>query len=51
MGKKIENYVLDAIVGEGEFGKVYKAVNEKTGQVVAIKIIKVEKFKLSPKLE
>ncbi len=51
MGKKIENYVLDVIIGEGEFGKVYKAVNEKSGQVVAIKIIKVEKFKLSPKLE
>jgi len=27
MGKKIENYVLDNIIGEGEFGKVYKAVN------------------------
>lgn len=51
MGKKIENYVLDNIIGEGEFGKVYKAVNEKNGQTVAIKIIKVEKFKLSPKLE
>jgi serine/threonine-protein kinase ULK/ATG1 len=51
MGKKIENYVLDIIVGEGEFGRVYKAVNEKTNQTVAIKIIKVEKFKMSPKLE
>jgi serine/threonine protein kinase len=50
MGKKIENYVLDNIIGEGEFGKVYKAVNEKTSQTVAIKIIKIEKFKMSPKL-
>jgi serine/threonine protein kinase len=41
MGKKIENYVLDNMIGEGEFGKVYKAVNEKTNQTVAIKIIRV----------
>lgn len=50
MGKKIENYVLETVVGEGEFGKVYKALNEKTGQLVAVKIIKIEKFKMSPKL-
>jgi serine/threonine-protein kinase ULK/ATG1 len=30
---------------------VYKAVNDKTNQVVAIKIIRIEKFKMSPKLE
>ncbi len=41
MGKKIENYVLDSIIGEGEFGKVYRALNEKTNQLVAIKIIKI----------
>ena len=41
MGKKIENYVLDTVIGEGEFGKVYRAINEKTGQTVAVKIIKI----------
>ncbi len=51
MGKKIENYCLENSVGEGEFGKVYRAVNEKTDQVVAIKVIRIEKFKMSPKLE
>lgn len=51
MGKKIENYCLEQVIGEGEFGKVYRAVNEKTDQVVAIKVIRIEKFKMSPKLE
>lgn len=51
MGKKIENYCLENSVGEGEFGKVYRAVNEKTEQVVAVKVIRIEKFKMSPKLE
>ena len=50
MGKKIENYCLESQIGEGEFGKVYRAVNEKNDQVVAIKVIKIEKFKMSPKL-
>lgn len=39
------------VIGEGEFGKVYKAINEKTEQTVAIKVIKIEKYKLSPRLE
>jgi serine/threonine protein kinase len=29
------------VIGEGEFGKVYKAINEKTEQLVAIKVIKI----------
>lgn len=51
MGKKIENYCLQTVIGEGEFGKVYKAINEKTEQLVAIKVIKIQKYKLSPRLE
>ena len=50
MGKKIENYCLETVIGEGEFGKVYKAINEKTDQTVAIKVIKIEKYKVSPRL-
>lgn len=41
MGKKIENYILENPIGEGEFGKVYRATNERNGQTVAIKIIRV----------
>ena len=41
MGKKIENYILETAVGAGEFGKVYKAYNEKTNQTVAIKVIQI----------
>ena len=41
MGKKIENYCLENVIGEGQFGKVYKAINEKTEQTVAIKVIKI----------
>lgn len=51
MGKKIENYCLEQVIGEGEFGKVYKATNERTDQTVAIKVIKIEKYKMSPRLE
>lgn len=51
MVKKIENYYLEEVVGEGEYGKVYKATNERTNELVAIKVIKIEKFKMSPKLE
>ncbi len=51
MGKKIENYCLEAAIGEGEFGRVYRATNEKTQQVVAIKVIRIEKYKMSPRLE
>lgn len=41
MGKKIENYILETAVGSGEFGKVFKAYNEKTNQTVAIKVIQI----------
>ena len=51
MGKKIENYCLEMVIGEGEFGKVYKAKNQKTEQTVAIKVIKIEKYKISPRFE
>lgn len=38
--KKIENYILEKKIGEGQFGDVYKAYNQITGQIVAIKTIK-----------
>lgn len=45
MGKIIENYSLQYELGSGVYSKVYKAINLKTKQDVAIKMVKAEKFK------
>ena len=47
----VENYSLDEVAGQGQYGKVYKAKNVKTGRIVAIKVVKISKFKENPKLE
>ena len=36
----IENYELQSLIGEGNFGQVYQAKNKKTGALVAIKLEK-----------
>ena len=36
----MENYVDLKAIGEGSFGKVFRARRKNTGQVVAIKFIK-----------
>ena len=51
MGKIIQNYSLQALIGQGIYGKVYRGINLKTKEEVAIKVIKAEKFKEIPKLE
>ena len=51
MGKIIENYSLQELLGQGVYGKVYKGINLKTKQEVAIKVIKADKFTEIPKLE
>lgn len=51
MSKIVENYVLQESVGSGQYGKVYKAKNTKTDEVVAVKVIKLSKFSEVPKLE
>lgn len=43
--KKIEDYVLENKIGEGQFGTVYKAKNIKTGNYFAIKVISKSLFK------
>jgi len=45
MGKIIENYSIQEHLGEGVYGKVYKASHLKTKQEVAIKVIHADKFK------
>mmetsp|Transcript_24058 Transcript_24058/g.21076 ORF Transcript_24058/g.21076 Transcript_24058/m.21076 type:complete len:308 (-) Transcript_24058:978-1901(-) len=51
MQKVVENYILYESVGAGQYGKVYRAKNQKTNETVAIKVIPLEKFNQVPKLE
>ena len=37
----VENYSLEEPIGEGSYGKVYKAINIKTNKLVAIKVVKI----------
>ncbi len=50
MGKIIDNYSLQLELGSGIYSTVYKAINLKTNEVVAIKMIKTIKFRELPKL-
>ena len=47
----IENYSLQNEIGRGAYSTVYRAINIKTKQEVAIKMVKAEKFKQFQKLE
>lgn len=38
--KVFENYSLLEVVGQGQYGKVYKAFDIKNNQLVAVKIVK-----------
>ncbi|KAI1075728.1 kinase-like protein [Whalleya microplaca] len=50
-GKPAPNYKLTELIGKGSFGRVYKATDLKTANVVAVKIIDVdESDTLNPKL-
>jgi len=51
MQKVVENYLLYETIGAGQYGKVYRAKNQKNGETVAIKVIPLEKFNNVPKLE
>lgn len=51
MNKFIDNYCLNEVLGVGQYGKVYKALNIKTNQLYAVKIVKKQKFDEFDKLE
>eukprot|EP01017_Pseudomicrothorax_dubius_P031602 TRINITY_DN4053_c0_g2_i2.p1 TRINITY_DN4053_c0_g2~~TRINITY_DN4053_c0_g2_i2.p1 ORF type:complete len:569 (-),score=150.51 TRINITY_DN4053_c0_g2_i2:40-1746(-) len=51
MTKVVENYVLLEVIGSGQFGDVYKGKHITTDEVVAIKVLKLEKFSHTPKLQ
>lgn len=48
--KLIENYALCETLGEGSFGKVYKALQTDTDLEFAVKVIPLQKFKENSKL-
>ncbi|KAG5953212.1 hypothetical protein E4U53_006339 [Claviceps sorghi] len=41
-GQEIPRYQLSELIGKGNFGRVYKATSQTTGQLVAVKIIDIE---------
>lgn len=45
MPKVIDKYVLEEVIGKGQFGEVYKGRHQETLQVVAIKSIKRDMIK------
>ena len=50
MSKIIENYILQEVIGSGQYGKVFRSQNMKNDEVFAIKVVKLGKFKEVPKL-
>lgn len=45
MGKVIDNYVLERIIGRGQFGEVYKGYNKNDNADVAVKAVNRSKLK------
>ena len=51
MGKLVDNYLMQDSIGEGAFGKVYRAFNIFDNHTVAIKVIPKDLFTRNPTLE
>jgi serine/threonine protein kinase len=50
VGVKIKDYTFLRIIGEGNYGRVYEAISEKTRESTAAKVMPKEIFKKTPKL-
>lgn len=50
-GRKIQDYLLTQELGSGQFGKVWKAIHEPTGDIFAVKIIAKSKINSNPILK
>ena len=53
-GRKIGKYTVVRSIGEGSFGEVFEAIDESTGEVVAIKELdknRVQARKMGPQLQ
>lgn len=50
MVKIVDNYTMTEVIGQGQYGKVYKATHIDTKMNVAIKCIKASKFREISKL-
>lgn len=50
MSKVVENYILQTVIGSGQFGDVYKAKRVDAEEYYAVKTIKLDKFTNTPKL-
>lgn len=47
-GKLIGNYVLEKVLGQGQFGKVWRARHKETKDLFAIKVIAISKVESNP---
>ena len=48
--KQIDNYILNSVIGNGQFGQVYQAEHIGTKESFAIKQMDLQKFERIPKL-
>lgn len=47
-GKMVGNYVLEKVLGQGQFGKVWRARHKDTKDLYAIKVISIKKIEVNP---
>lgn len=47
-GKIVGNYVLEKVLGQGQFGKVWRARHKDTKDLYAIKVIAIKKIEVNP---
>jgi len=45
MVKIVDNYVLERVIGKGQFGEVFKGYNKTTGEDIAVKTVNRKNLK------